>query len=114
MANDMTVRSSVPRAPLYRLRLVAGIALAVPVPVIILSWFIYLADDFRHTPSWARDWMIYALPGLSIIGLAILPVEVWKRALLGCIMVPLITLFLFVWALMFACYAFNDCVKSLV
>ncbi|QDZ08170.1 hypothetical protein FPZ24_12340 [Sphingomonas panacisoli] len=102
------------RPPHYRLRLILGIALAAPVPMIILSWFIYLADDFRQTPAWARDWMIYALPVLSIVGFAILPLRVLKRALLGCLMVPVITLFLFVWAMIFACYAFGDCIKSLV
>lgn len=51
---------------------------------------------------------------LSIIGFAILPIPVWKRVLLGCILVPLIILGLFVWAMMFACYAFGDCVTSLV
>jgi hypothetical protein len=103
-----------PQSPRYRSRLILGIALAVPIPMILLAGMIWIADDFRQTPTWARDWMIYALPGLSIIGFAILPIEVWKRALIGCIMVPLITLFLFVWAMIFACYAFNDCVKSLV
>lgn len=103
-----------PRSPQYRWRLILGIALALPIPMLALTYFVYIADDFRNTPAWARDWMIYALPVLSIVGFAIMPIEVWKRLLFGCIMVPLITLFLFVWAMMFVCWAFGDCVTSLV
>ena len=103
-----------PRSADYQWRLILGIALAVPIPLIVMTGFIYMADDFRRTPAWARDWMIYALPLLSVVGFAILPIEIWKRALLGCIMVPLIALAMFVWALVFVCYAFGDCIKSLV
>lgn len=46
------------RPPQYQLRLILGILLAVPIPMIVLAFFIYVADDFRQTPAWARDWMI--------------------------------------------------------
>src|SRR5690242_19268262 len=102
------------RPPHHTLRLILGILLMLPVPMAALAWVIYIADDFRHTPAWLRDWMVYALPLVSVAGVAILPIRVWLRALLACLGVPVIVLILFVWAMMFACYAFNDCIKSLV
>lgn len=106
--------TSLSRPPHQTLRLILGVLLMLPIPMAALAWVIYIADDFRQTPGWLRDWMVYALPLVSVIGVAILPIRVWLRALLICLAVPVITLWLFVWAMLFACYAFNDCVKSLV
>lgn len=90
-------------------RLWLGALLILPIPLIWETIVAYATRDLPATRGWLGPALGLTIPLLSLVGVVLLPLKPWMKALAAIVIVPIACTVEIMWGVTFVCIRFGDC-----